>query len=70
MGKRKVNRRTFAQIRIERDAEIAGYMDSHADCLGDREAATIVRALASNIRGQLHADDPTVPAAAHQEPKP
>lgn len=49
-------RRTFAQIRVEQNADIAKYISHHADKLDaadQREAGAIVRALGGSIKAGL-----------------
>lgn len=52
--KRTCRRRTFAQIRAEERATLANFIDLRADRFEGRgEAATILRAVASDVRADL-----------------
>lgn len=50
--KRKVNRRTFKMVRREEHVSLARYLNNHAeklDATDQREAGSIVRAVAGNL---------------------
>lgn len=54
--KRKIHRRSFADIRKEQDRHIANYIENHADRLaakGEGETAAIIRGLASSVKAGL-----------------